>query len=614
MFERILPLRSSGFDPVSVEIFNRRLQKVTLVVIVIFSVLVLRLWFLQIVHGPGYRIRSESNRIQLQDTPPFRGMIFDRNGELLVDNRPSYDLYIIPEQMQDHGLLSKRLKVLTGIKPELVQTKLHRAIRKYPFKPILIKKNISRDELAVIETNLFNLPGVMIQVKPQRHYIFGKLAPHLIGYLGEISEKQLKSGRYPDGKPGDLIGKYGVEGKWEKFLNGLRGGEQVEVDAAGRKLRVISRKPPTPGYNLSLTIDKDLQLWAEKVLEDKGGAIVAMNPNNGEILALASGPTFDPNLFIGGIDEVAWKKIVSSKDSPLQNRVTSGQYPPGSVFKIVVALAGLEEGVINPQEEILCTGTYTFGNRTYRCWKEQGHGEISFHRAVVESCDIYFYRMGLRLGVDRIAQYARKVGFGKKTGFALQYEEKGLIPTKRWKLKKWGVPWEAGETLSTAIGQSFVLVTPLQMVRLISAIFNGGHLYQPKVVKWVGKDGRGLYQFTPTLMGQLEAKQGHMELIKDALIGAVNELRGTGSKAKLKDMLVAGKTGTAQVINLELEKTFGKESNIPQKFRDHAWFVAVAPVPKPRLALAILIEHGGHGGSVAAPIAKEMFEVYFGKK
>jgi penicillin-binding protein 2 len=607
-------LRSSGFDPISIEIFNRRLKKVTLIVIVIFSALVLRLWFLQIVHGPGYRIQSENNRIQLQDTPPFRGMIFDRNGDLLVDNRPSYDLYIIPEQMQDRGVLLKSLKVLTGIRPELVQTKLQRAIRRYPFKPILIKKNISRDELAVVETNLFNLPGVMIQVKPQRHYIFGKLAPHLIGYLGQISEKQLSSGRYPDSKPGDLIGKYGVEAKWEEFLNGLRGGEQVEVDAAGRKLRVISRKPPTSGYNLSLTIDKDLQLWAEKALEDKRGAIAAMNPSNGEILALASAPTFDPNLFIGGIDEAEWKKISTSKDSPLQNRTISGQYPPGSVFKIVVALAGLEEGVIDPDEEILCTGSYTLGNRTYRCWKEEGHGLVAFHRALVESCDIYFYRMGMRLGVDRIAQYARKLGFGNKTGFTLEYEEKGLIPTKRWKLKRWGVPWEAGETLSTAIGQSFVLVTPIQMVRLISAVFNGGHLYQPKVIKWVGKDGRDLYQFTPTLKAQLKTKRGHMELIKDALIGAVNELRGTGSKAKLKDMLVAGKTGTAQVINLEVEKNYGKESDIPQEFRDHAWFVAIAPVPKPRLALVILIEHGGHGGSAAAPIAKEMFEAYFAKK
>jgi penicillin-binding protein 2 len=607
-------LRSSGFDPISIEIFNRRLKKVTLIVIVIFSALVLRLWFLQIVHGPGYRIQSENNRIQLQDTPPFRGMIFDRNGDLLVDNRPSYDLYIIPEQMQDRGVLLKSLKVLTGIRPELVQTKLQRAIRRYPFKPILIKKNISRDELAVIETNLFNLPGVMIQVKPQRHYIFGKLAPHLIGYLGQISEKQLSSGRYPDSKPGDLIGKYGVEAKWEEFLNGLRGGEQVEVDAAGRKLRVISRKPPTSGYNLSLTIDKDLQLWAEKALEDKRGAIAAMNPSNGEILALASAPTFDPNLFIGGIDEAEWKKISTSKDSPLQNRTISGQYPPGSVFKIVVALAGLEEGVIDPDEEILCTGSYTLGNRTYRCWKEEGHGLVAFHRALVESCDIYFYRMGMRLGVDRIAQYARKLGFGNKTGFTLEYEEKGLIPTKRWKLKRWGVPWEAGETLSTAIGQSFVLVTPIQMVRLISAVFNGGHLYQPKVIKWVGKDGRDLYQFTPTLKAQLKTKRGHMELIKDALIGAVNELRGTGSKAKLKDMLVAGKTGTAQVINIEVEKNYGKESDIPQEFRDHAWFVAIAPVPKPRLALVILIEHGGHGGSAAAPIAKEMFEAYFAKK
>ena len=586
----------------------------TLFVIVVFSVLVLRLWFLQIVHGPGYRTQSENNRIQLQDTPAFRGMIFDRNGDLLVDNRPSYDLYIVPEQMQDQKGLLKSLEVLTAINPEQVQTKLKKAIRKHPFKPILVQKNLSRDELAVLETHLFNLPGIMIQVKPQRHYVYGKLAPHLIGYLGEISERQLNSGRYPDNKPGDLIGKYGVEGKWDKFLNGLRGGEQVEVDAAGRKLRVISRKPPIPGYNLSLTIDKNLQVGAEKVLRDKKGAIVAMNPNNGEILALASGPTYDPNLFVEGIDEAEWKNIVSSKDSPLQNRAISGQYPPGSVFKIVVALGGLEERVIDPQEEIFCDGTYTLGNRTYRCWKERGHGKISFHRAMVESCDIYFYRMGTRLGVDRIARYAKKLGLGKKTGFTLDYEEEGLVPTRKWKLKRWGTQWEAGETLSLAIGQTFLLVTPLQMVSLISAIFNGGRLYQPNVIQWVGKDERKFYQFKPTLMNQFKAKKEHMDLIKGALIGAVNELRGTGTKATVKGLHVAGKTGTAQVINLEIEENFGEESNIPHKFRDHAWFVAIAPAERPRLALAILIEHGGHGGSAAAPVAKDMFEAYFGKR
>ncbi len=607
-------MRSSGFDPVPVEIFSQRLRKVTPFVLVAFGAMFLRLWFLQVVNGPSYRIQSENNRIHLQDILPFRGMIFDRNDELIVDNRPSYNLYIIPEEIQNRKRLLKMLAALIGLNPELIEGELNGVSQRYSFKPVLIKKNISRDELAVIETNLFNLAGVMIQVRPQRHYFFGEFASHLIGYLGEISERQLNNGNYQDNKPGDLIGKYGVEGKWQKSLNGLRGRKRVEVDAAGRKLRVISRKPPIPGLNISLTIDKNLQFLAEKGLKDKKGAIVAMNPLNGEILALASSPAFDPNLFIGRIDKAEWKRIGSSKESPLQNRAISGQYPPGSVFKIVVALAGLEEGIIDPQEEIFCNGRYSVGNHTYRCWKKYGHGKVSLHKALVESCDVYFYKLGKRLGVDKIAHYARILGLGQKSDFDIGFERAGLIPTSKWKLKRWGVPWQVGETISVSIGQSFVLVTPLQMVRLISAIFNGGHIYQPKVIRWVGKDEKKIYHFTPTSMRRLDVKRENLELIKSALIGVVNEPRGTGSRAKVKGMIIAGKTGTSQVINLETEKKLNKKGEIPPEFRDHAWFVAIAPMESPKLALSILIEHGGHGGRAAAPIAREMIKAYLGNK
>jgi penicillin-binding protein 2 len=541
-------------------------------------------------------------------------MILDRNGKLLVDNRPSYDLYIIPEEVQDRERLTESLTLLIGLSPELVESRLKRVSRRYPFKPILIQKNITRNELAVIETNLFSLPGVMIQVKPQRHYLYGKFAAHLIGYLGEISENQLKSGKYPDNAPGDLIGVSGVEGRWQRLLNGLSGGKQVEVDAAGRKLRVMSRKRPVPGFNLSLTIDKDLQLLADKCLEGSKGAIVAINPNNGEILALSSSPAFDPNLFIGGINKKEWNRMRSSKDFPLQNRAISGQYPPGSVFKIVVALAGLEEGVISPEEEITCTGSFTVGNRTYRCWREKGHGKVNFRKAVVQSCDSYFYTIGRRLGVDKIAHYSLLFGLGRKTGIDLDHEQEGLIPTNEWKLKRWGVPWQTGETISLSIGQSFSLVTPLQMAGLISTVFNGGYMYQPKIIKWVGKERRRTNRFTPTKRGQIQPKQENMTLLKNALIGVVNAPHGTGARARVRKLIVAGKTGTAQVINLETEKDLGKENEIPLEFRDHAWFVAIAPVESPKLALAVLLENGGRGGSVAAPIAKKMISAYLEKK
>ncbi len=607
-------MRTFGFDPVSVEILNRRLRTVTICVIVVFTLLVFRLWFLQVIQGPTYRTQSENNRIHLQKIPPFRGMIYDRNGVLLVDNRPSYNFYVIPEDILDRDELIESLRLLIGIDPELIRNKLEQAPRSYPFKPILIKKNISRNELAIIEANLFNLPGIVIQVEPQRNYIYRRLASHLIGYLGEISESQLNSGKYLESGPGDLIGKSGVERTWQKYLNGARGGRQVEVDAAGRILQVISSKSPTPGLNITLTIDKDLQLSAEKMLQDRKGAVVVMDPNNGEILAFASNPAFDPNLFIGGMGKTDWEKLVSGKDFPLQNRVISGQYPPGSVFKVIVAVAGLEEGLTDPEEEIPCLGTYTLGSHSYRCWQKKGHGNVDLHRALVESCDVYFYKMGKRMGVDTIAYYARMFGLGKKTGFDIDYEEEGLVPTSQWKLKSRGVQWQPGETISMSIGQSFLLVTPIQMVRLVSALFNGGVLYQPTVIKWIGNKGEEVEVSRPTKMGQIDVTPENLEIIKNALVGAVNESHGTGSRARVRGIQVEGKTGTAQVVPLDMIKDFKEDEEIPIHYRDHAWFIAVAPADNPELAFAILIENGGHGGRSAAPIARELIKGYLEKK
>lgn len=604
-------MRTSDFDPISITIFNKQLKKATLLVLVVFGILILRLWFLQILNGSTYRTKSENNRIRVCTISPFRGIIYDRNGELLVANRPSYDLYVIPEEVQDRAHLLQSLNRFVGLELQPAGQKLDKGSRRYPFRPICLKRDMSRDELALIETHRFNLPGVMIKVKPQRHYVCENLASHLLGYLGEVNERQLRRGRYPGTRPGDLIGKSGVEEKWQTVLSGMPGGEQVEVDAAGRKIRVISMKPPVSGKNIYLTIDKALQTTAEKALAGKKGAIVAMDPNNGEILALVSSPPFDPNLFVGGIDRATWRKIASSKDFILQNRALSGQYPPGSVFKIVVALAGLEEGVIDPEEEVVCTGVYRLGRNKYHCWKKHGHGKVKLHRAIVESCDIYFYKMGKRLGIDKLANYARMFGLGEVTGFDLGQEKPGLIPTSEWKLRKWGVPWQGGETVSVSIGQSFVLVTPIQLVTLISALYNGGVIFKPQVTKWVGKSGtEKIHEFSPKIMGRIAIRQEYFDIIKKALVGVVNEPHGTGSKARLKHVSVAGKTGTAQVVTLEKEKAFHDKGEIPFRFRDHALFVAVAPAERPQIALAIVVEHGGHGGSAAAPIAAEMIRAY----
>jgi len=603
------------FDTLETEIYQKRLTRLTFFVLIVFGVLFVRLWFLQIVNGAGYRTQSENNRIDLRDVLPFRGLIFDRNGQLLVDNRPSFILGVIPEDIRDLDGLIEDVSRLVEVDSLSAKDKIKEALKKCdPFNPVYIKKDLTRDELARIETSILSMPGVIIEAKPKRHYLYSTLAAHLIGYLGEIGKEQFGREEYKENRLGDFVGKFGVEKKWQRYLNGIRGGQQVEIDASGRRLRVLYQKAAEPGFNVYLTIDKDLQMLAEAALCNRAGAIVAMRPDTGEILAMASSPTFNPNNFAKGMDKEGWERLVSDPCFPLQNRAISGQYPPGSLFKVVVALAGLEEGVIDPNEEIFCGGSYSFKGRIYRDWKEEGHGYVDLHRALVESCDVYFYKIGQMIGIDTIAKYAKRLGFDCETGLQLGDEKSGLIPNKAWKLKRWNAPWEEGETLSVAVGQSFTLITPIQIARFMAALFNGSALFRPQVTKWVGREGKErIFEFKPDVVGYWGLKKENIEFVKRALIGVVNEPHGTGKRARLDQIRVAGKTGTAQVIALPEEKESVEERDIPYEFRDHAWFAAVAPAENPVIALAILVEHSGLGGAVAAPIARSILEGYFNK-
>ena len=609
-------MRTSGFDPALAEIIGKRLKVVTIFIVVIISVLLLRLWFLQIVKGPSYRVQSENNRIHLQNIPPFRGLILDRNGELLVDNRPSYDLYIIPEDVPDSDALYANLNRFIPINPDQFKKKLKRKYSSLSFKPVLLKRGITREELAVIEANRFNLPGVFIEVKPQRNYIYKSFASHIMGYLGEISEDQLKSGKFKNIDSGDMIGKYGIENIWQNQLNGKRGGRQVEVDASGRKLRTISQKPAVPGYNIYLTIDSDLQSFAEESLKDKTGTIIALNPNNGEVLAMVNSPDFDPNKFVTGFNNAEWNEIINNPDKPLQNRVIRGQYPAASVFKIVTALAGLEEGEIDPEEKVSCVRKFRLGDSTYGCWKLKhgGHGDVNLKEAILGSCDIYFYKIGKRLGIDKIAKYARMFGLGEKTGIDLNGEKEGLIPDTEWKLKTKGIPWQQGETLSCAIGQSYVLVTPVQMANLMSTVFNGGIVYQPRVVKKVMNGENEIYKMSPKWKKKLPVSKESIELVKEALIAVVNDPEGTAYKyARIKGITVAGKSGSAQVVNLEKAKNANPDGEVPSKYEDHAWFVAIAPAENPEIAVAVLVEHGGGGSGNSGPVARDIIKHFLKK-
>ena len=606
-------MKTSVLDPISIEVLNKQIRKALILAIVAFSVLVIKLWSLQILSGPHYRIMSESNRIRLQDIPPFRGLIYDRNGSVLVKNTPSYDLYVVPEDVKDAKGLVDRLETLVPLNKDQAMELMRKSSTSRPFEPVCLKRGLSRDEVAIVETHRFNLPGVMITVSPRRRYIKGNFASHILGYLGEVTDRELRTRKYYGVRVGDLVGKAGIELKWQRALGGIRGGEQVEVDAAGRQIQIISRQSPRPGANVYLTIDTGLQEVAENALGEKRGAVVVLDPNNGQVLAMVSKPSFDPNLFVGGIDPLTWREMVTSKRYPLQNRAIAGMYSPGSIFKIVVALAALEEGVVNPEEEIWCPGWLQLGNRTFRCWKKPGHGKVKLHRALVESCDVYFYTLGKRLGVDKIAAYAKKMGLGTRTGFDLGFEKPGLVPTRAWKLREWGVPWQMGETLSLAIGQTFLLVTPLQAACFISSVFNGGYLYEPQVSKLVkDPEGNVLYAFRPKIKGQLNFSEENMQIIRDALIGVVNDMHGTGRRAAIKGVKVAGKTGTAQVVGLGKDKDGKKEED--ERFKDHAWFVAVAPADDPKIAVSVLVEHGGHGGSAAAPVARQVIEYYLREK
>ncbi len=597
------------------EWYRRRLSGTVIVVLALFLILLARLYYLQIIKGDEFRRLSENNCARLQSIPPARGLIFDRNGNLMVDNRPAFNVSIILEGVKNPKEVISRLSKFLEVSPETLMAKFDKAKGWPSFRPILLKRDLSRDAVAVLEAHKLDLPGVMMTVEPMRHYIEGERAAHLVGYLSEISEEELKSERFFDKRLGDFIGKFGVEKAFESYFHGKRGSRQVEVNALGQITRSLKTVEAVPGKNIYLTLDIDLQRKTEEMLAGKVGAAVAMDPFNGHILALASSPAFDPNAFVEGMTHETWNQLVSNEFHPMGNKAVQGQYPPGSIYKVITSIAGLEEGVINDNTKYYCPGHYKYGNRTYRCWKKGGHGSLKFLDALAQSCDVFFFQVGEKLGVDRLAQYAEGCGLGVPTGIRLDKEADGLVPTSLWKLKRLGIPWQGGETLSIAIGQGFNLVTPIQMVSLVAAIANGGTRYQPVVVERIeAMHGSQVKTVTPEPLGRLPASARTMELVRTGMVRTVNKSSGTGWIARIRGVQVAGKTGTAQVIRMEEDWEKKPLEEIPFRFRDHAWFIAFAPAEHPQIAVAVLVEHGGHGSTAAGPIAREMIKTYLKKQ
>jgi penicillin-binding protein 2 len=601
---------------------DRRLVAAVGVVLAVWLVLVARLFYLQVVQGERFRDSAERNSVRTHRVEAPRGMLLDRTGARLVDSRPSFDVHVVPADTERLDETLDRLAALAGVDPALLRSRLGKPAGSRRFQMIRVLQDLDRDALARIEARLWALPGVVTDVRPVRAYRDGPVAAHVLGRLGEIDADQLEKRHYQGYKRGDVIGRHGVERLLDRELRGLDGGENVLVDAHGRELERLGRVEPEPGANVVLTLDRDVQLAAERALDEtgKGGAVVALDPRSGRVLALVSRPSFDPNRFARGLEAGEWRALVDGPRKPLHNRALQGQYPPGSTYKIVTALAGLERGVIRPGFRVRCDGEFWLGRRRYRCWKWEkgGHGSVDVHRALVESCDVFFYRVAHELGrqkrergVDVLAHYGRELGLGRETGIGLGPEATGLVPSTEWKLRRFGEPWMEGETISVAIGQGFNLWTPIQLAAVYGAIGNGGARWRPFVVERMEDPlGRTLWQAEPELLGQLSLQETSLEVVRRGLRGAVHDAHGTGyaMRGLPGGVEAAGKTGTAQVV--ALGEVIPEEHEVPEEQRDHAWFVTYVPAQAPRITVAVLVEHGGHGASAAAPIARKVVDAF----
>jgi penicillin-binding protein 2 len=586
-----------------------RLTALSILMMLVLGAVALRLYYLQIIETNQMVSLADRNRIRIRRIPASRGLIFDRRHRVLVDTRPSYDAVLVPEDLRNHAATIHKLEQFIG--GDHVEDKISQAEDDGlpSSEPVTVRERLTWDQVVAIETHQLDLPGVSIQVTPRRRYIYGPLAAHLLGYVGEVSETELK--KLPGYHMGDEIGKFGLERGWEGYLRGASGDQEIEVDAVGRRLRVLNETPEKPGASVILTLDLDLQEAAEEALGNQVGALVAIDPRTGEILAMVSHPSFDPNEFASGLTAVQWRQLMGDSTHPLEDRVIQGAYPPGSTFKLVDTIAGMEDRVLTRTTAFHCAGGLWYGNREYRCWRKQGHGTISLVNAIIASCDVYFYNVGERLGVDRIADWAHKLGFGVPTGIALAHEKTGTIPSTAWKERRYHERWYPAETLSVAIGQGYVAVTPLQLAQLAAEVAEGGIRYRPHFVKRIeALDGSTVKAYEPEVEARIPLTPEQKEILQQGACGVVNSPMGTARKAAIPGIEVCGKTGTAQVVK-EAAGARVKEDALPWRYRDHGWFIAWAPGNDPRIAIACVIEHGGHGGSAAAPVVRAVLVKYF---
>jgi penicillin-binding protein 2 len=586
-----------------------RIPFVRVVAILAFLFLLVGLWNLQVLHRSYYRELAEKNQIRSITLVAPRGRILDRNGQIIVDNRPSFTLSVIRENLPGIQDSLDLLRAGLGLEKEFLKAQIEKRRSQPSYLPIIIKEDMTQADVAFIESHRVEFPGLDIIRQPRRFYREGQLAAHLLGYVGEISERELATKELHYCKPGDLVGKAGVERVYNQILTGIDGQKKVIVDSRGREVAVLDTVEPLPGHDLRLTLDLDVQRAAESGFGEKAGAAVALDPRTGEILSLVSRPAFDPNSFSSRITRKEWDDLINDPRKPMQNRAIQSRFPPGSVFKIIMTIAGLQEGILTPGYTDSCSGSTVMYGRSFSCHKKGGHGRVDLHRAIVNSCNVFFYHLGQRLGIDKIAYYAKSMGLGQKTGIDLPGEDSGLIPSPEWKRRVYKTEWYAGETISVAIGQGYVALTLVQAARAFGGFGAGGVLKTPHVVpveelKRLGKPA------DLETAGKFEVAEQTFQIVSRGLWGVVNEW-GTGRRAAVEGFDVAGKTGTAQVVGKEAQKAAGEKR---EEFEDNAWFVGYAPIHAAQIAAAVFVEHGGHGGESAAPIVHDMFQVYYNKK
>lgn len=602
--------------PAELHKFRIRLAISAGFVLILFLVLYVRFYYLQVTQQEHYHTLAEANRISISPLVPNRGLIYDRNGKVLAQNYSAYTLEIVPSKFQDLEATLDELATVIEITPTDRQRfkKLMKESKR--FKSLPIRNRLTDVEIASFAANRYRFPGIEIKARVLRQYPEKEIVSHVVGYISRINDKDLEqlefNGELNNYRGSHHIGKIGIEQSYEKQLHGISGFEEVETDAIGRSIRVLSRTPPVPGNNLILSLDLGLQEAAEKAFGDHRGALVALDPNNGEVLAFVSKPGYDTNLFIGGIDQENWNLLNNSIDRPLNNRALRGVYPPGSTFKPFMALAALELGKRTPEYSMSDPGYFSLPGveRRYRDWKVGGHGRVNLHKSLVVSCDTYYYSLANDLGIDNIHNFISQFGLGKKTGIDIEGEVSGLLPSSAWKMRQYNQKWYAGDTISVSIGQGYNLTTPLQLAFATMIIANDGKAYLPRLVKQIQNSQTGDVEDIPAkLLYTIDLKPKYLEVVKSALVD-VTRPGGTAARAAANAAYTfAGKTGTSQVIGIKQGERYNEKS-INERHRDHAMFIAYAPAENPKIALAVLVENSGTGGSTAAPIARQVFDYF----